>query len=94
MSKLHDNIGALAAKAMQAALTSGLTWDESVAAFGLASKALADGAAKEGDGTVGDCHSHAKKRFNEAFLQDVRLFGIEQYHLNPAGQGNGHKFDA
>lgn len=73
MSKLHQDMGALASKVIQAAMASGLSWDESVAALGLATKALADGAAKDGDGTVADCHAHAQKRFTEAFAQEVQL---------------------
>lgn len=73
MNELHQNMGALASKVIQAARASGLSWDESVAALGLASKALADGAAKDGDGTITDCHAHAKKRFTEAFAQQVQL---------------------
>ncbi len=72
MSKLQQ-IGALASKALQEAMKSGLTWDESVAAFGMAAKALADQAGREGDGKPEDCHAHAKKRFEEGFVQPVRL---------------------
>ncbi|OJW46189.1 MAG: hypothetical protein BGO63_03725 [Candidatus Accumulibacter sp. 66-26] len=73
MNKLHQDIGALASKVLQSAMASGLSWDESVAAFGLAAKALADGAAKEGDGSSADCQAHAQKRFTEGFAQTVQL---------------------
>jgi len=72
MSKLQQ-IGTLASKVLQAAMNSGLTWDESVSALGMAAKALADQAAQEGDGTSEDCRAHAKKRLEEGFAQPVRL---------------------
>lgn len=72
MNKLQQ-IGTLASKSLQEAMKSGLTWDEAVAAFGIAAKALADQAAKEGDGKPEDCHAHAKKRFEEGFVQPTHL---------------------
>lgn len=71
MSKIQEKIGAFAAKAIQDSMSSGLSWDESIAAFGLAAKALADSAKQNGDGS--DCCVHALKRFNEGFSQPVRL---------------------
>lgn len=73
MSKLQTNIGLLAAKVFKEAMASGLTWDESIAALGVAAKVLADGAEKEGDGTTPDCHAHAQKRFAEGFAQQVQV---------------------
>lgn len=70
MSKIQQ-IGAFAALAIQESLNSGLTWDESVAAFGMAAKAMADAANLNGDGD--DCCDHAVKRFNEGFSQPVRM---------------------
>lgn len=71
MSKIQEKIGAFAAKAIQDSMSSGLSWDESIAAFGLAAKALADSAAQNGDGS--DCCNHAMKRFNEGFSQPAGL---------------------
>ncbi len=68
MNKVQK-IGALANKVMQEAMNSGLTWDESVAAFGVAAKAISDFASKNGDGVVESCHAHAKMRFEEGFSQ-------------------------
>lgn len=72
----RQQIGGLAAKLVQAGMTSGLTWDETVAAFGIASKVLADGAAKDGDGSAQNCHEHAQKRFAEGFAQTVQVEAI------------------
>lgn len=72
MSK-NQRIGTLASKMLQEAMKSGMTWDESVAALGLTAKALADQAARESDGTPEDCRTHAKKRFEEGFAQNVQV---------------------
>lgn len=71
MSKIQEKIGVFAAKVIQDSMSSGLSWDESIAAFGLAAKALADSAEREGDWS--DCCDHAMKRFNEGFSQPARL---------------------
>jgi len=60
-------IGEFAARLVLESVQSGLSWDEVVAGFGVASKALADLAAQNGDG--GDCHTHARKRFDQGFDQ-------------------------
>lgn len=73
MSKLKQQIGDLATQAMTLAMGSGLTWDESVAAFGLASKALAVKASTEGDGDKDSCTAHAVKRFAQGISQDIEL---------------------
>lgn len=67
----RQQICGLAAKIVQVGMASGLTWDETVAALGVAAKVLANGAANEGDGSKPDCHQYAQKRFAEAFAQDV-----------------------
>ena len=64
-------IGTTAAAAITLAMDSGLTWDEAVAALGVACKALAKKASNRGDGSEADCESHALKRFNQGFEQDV-----------------------
>lgn len=66
-----QQIGVLAAHLVLSGMASGLTWDETIAAFGVATKMLADGAAKDGDGSKADCHAHAQKRFAEGFAQNV-----------------------
>lgn len=72
MSK-KQQVGQLAATVIQASMASGLTWDETIAAFGVAAKVLADAAAKDGDGEAADCHAHAQKRFAEGFAQNVSV---------------------
>lgn len=96
MNKLHQAMGSLASKVIQAAMASGLSWDESVAALGLASKALADGAAKDGDGTITDCHAHAQKRFAEGFAQPVQwvFAGSDLSQLKKAYEANPELADA
>lgn len=71
MNELHRKIGKLAADVVKLAMESGLVWDEAVAAFGIASKALAIRASTEGDGTQEECHEHASKRLAEGMKQNV-----------------------
>ncbi len=75
MGKKHE-IGTVSAALVRIAMASDLTWDESVAAMGLACKALSIAAAKEGDGTPESCLALARKRFDEAFFQDVRVDSV------------------
>lgn len=72
-AKTKVALGGYVSLVMAEGMKSGLTWDETVAGLGLAAKALADGAARDGDGDHANCHAHARKRFDEAFAQDVRL---------------------
>lgn len=60
--RLVDKLGVLAAKAVEDALASGLTWDQAIMAFGVASKALAAKAASQGGGTPAQYAAHAEKR--------------------------------
>ena len=57
-----DRIGALVAQVVQKALASGLTWDEAIIAFGIASKAIAVRASTQGIGTPEACVAHAQGR--------------------------------
>lgn len=59
---LVDRLGTLAARAVEDALASGLSWDEAIVAFGVASKALAAKAATQGSGTLEECTAHAQGR--------------------------------
>jgi hypothetical protein len=61
-------------KLMQDARASGLTWDEAVAAFGVAAQATAVAASTAGDGTQEECIAHARKRLEEGFGQHVQVF--------------------
>lgn len=72
-SDLKQRLGELATQFVRIAMNSGATWDEAVAAMGLASKALSDTAAKNGDGTLDDCAAHAHKRFGEGMAQEVTM---------------------
>ena len=60
--RLVDKLGVLAAKAVEDALASGLTWDQAIMAFGVASKAIAATAASQGGGTPAQYAAHAEKR--------------------------------
>ncbi len=73
MSELKERIGLVAGMLVQHAMTTGLAWDEAVAAFGLASKAVAQAAASAGDASPQECIAQARKRFDEAFSQEVRV---------------------
>lgn len=57
-----DKLGLLAARVVEDALASGLSWDEAIVAFGIASKALAAKAATQGTGTLEQCTAHAQSR--------------------------------
>jgi len=57
-----DKLGLLAARVVEDALASGLSWDEAIVAFGIASKALAAKAATQGSGTLEQCTAHAQGR--------------------------------
>lgn len=57
-----DQLGLLAARVVEDALASGLSWDEAIVAFGIASKALAAKAATQGTGTLEQCTAHAQGR--------------------------------
>lgn len=66
---LIDKLGALAAHVVEEALASGLSWDQAITAFGIASKAIAAQAASQGNGTLEQCTAHAQARL---------AFGMEQ----------------
>jgi len=86
MSNVKAKIGLFVNLLVQEAMASGLTWDEAVAAFGLASKATAVIASKSGDGIAKDCVAHSRKRFEEAFAQPVQVIvaGIDMDSLREA----------
>ena len=69
----RTRIGTVAGKLVQEIMTTGLTWDEAVAVFGLAAKATAQAAARMGAGTPVQCVTLARVRFEDAFAQDVRV---------------------
>ncbi|WP_321924252.1 hypothetical protein [Paraburkholderia guartelaensis] len=77
---------AVAGRLIQEVMTTGLTWDEAVAVFGLAAKATAQTAVRLGAGTRADCLTVARIRFEDAFAQDVRVVvtesGAQERHLD------------
>ena len=73
--ELSTRIGLVAGKLVQQAMACGLTWDEAVAAFGLAAKTSATAAVSAGNGE--DCIEFARRRLEEAFAQDVRVIIAE-----------------
>jgi hypothetical protein len=73
MGTLRAKAEELVERIIEEAISSGLTWDEAVAVFGLAAKASAQAAAAAGEGTQADCVAYARKRFEEAFAQEMRV---------------------
>ncbi|WP_321899411.1 hypothetical protein [Paraburkholderia heleia] len=69
--ELRAKIGAVAGKLVHEAMTTGLTWEEIVAAFGLAAKATAQAAASAGDAPVDECVARARSCLEDAFEQYV-----------------------
>ncbi|RZA33453.1 MAG: hypothetical protein EOP92_20830 [Lysobacteraceae bacterium] len=66
---LIDKLGTLAARVVEDALRSGLSWDQAVVALGIAAKAMSAKAASEGgamSGANADQYAlHAEKRLKE-----------------------------
>ena len=71
--ELRAKIGVVAGKLVQEAMATGLTWEEIVAAFGLAAKATAQAAASAGDAPMSECVARARSCFDDAFAQDVHV---------------------
>jgi hypothetical protein len=68
---LIDKLGALAAHVVEEALASGLSWDQAITAFGIASKAIAAQAATQGNGTLEQCTAHARERLKIGMEQSA-----------------------
>jgi hypothetical protein len=68
---LADKLGALAAHVVEHALASGLTWEQAIVAFGVASKAIAAKAASQGSGTLEECAARAEKRLKYGMDQSA-----------------------
>jgi hypothetical protein len=73
MNNTKAKIGVFVDRLVQDAAASGLTWDEAISAFGLASKVTALMAAESGDGTKENCVALARNRFEEAFAQPIQV---------------------
>jgi hypothetical protein len=83
MSTLRAKAGELVERFIEEAISSGLTWDEAVAVFGLAAKASAQAAAAAGEGAEADCLAHARKRFEEAFAQQIHVVVADTSAVSP-----------
>jgi hypothetical protein len=68
-----EKIGSVAGRLVQQIIELGLTWEEAVAAFGLAARATAQAAAGAGAEPGEDCVSIARQQLIEAFEFDVRV---------------------
>ncbi|MBB2984258.1 hypothetical protein FHX57_007388 [Paraburkholderia tropica] len=72
-NETRAKIGSVAGQLVQQAMELGLTWDEAVAAFGLAAKAAAQAAESSGGKANEDCVAIARQRLDDAFALDVRV---------------------
>ncbi len=63
--RLVHKLGGLAARVVEDALASGLTWDQAILALGVAGKANAANAASQGSGTPEECLARAERRLKE-----------------------------
>lgn len=68
-----EKIGAVAGKLVQQIIELGLTWEEAVAAFGLAARATAQAAGSAGADPGEDCVAIARQQLMEAFEFNVRV---------------------
>ncbi len=63
--RLIDKLGTLAARVVEDALASGLSWDQAIVALGVAAKAMSAKAATQGGASPADYALHAEKRLKE-----------------------------
>jgi len=63
--RLIDKLGTLAARVVEDALASGLTWDQAVVALGIAAKAMSARAASQAGAAPEQYALHAEKRLKE-----------------------------
>ena len=68
---LADRLGALAAHVVEHALASGLTWEQAIMAFGVASKAIAVKAANQANGSPEQFAALAEKRLKYGMDQSA-----------------------
>jgi len=68
---LADRLGALAAHVVEHALASGLTWEQAIMAFGVASKAIAVKAASQANGSPDQFAKLAEKRLKYGMDQSA-----------------------
>ena len=71
--RLIDKLGTLAARVVEDALASGLTWDQAVVALGVAAKAMSAKAASGGGGTPAEYALHAEKRLKEGMDRSAAI---------------------
>ena len=86
MENVERKMNRFVLKLVQDAIASGLTWDEAVAAFGVAARATAAAAFAAGDGSQEVCIAHGRKRLEEGFVQKVEVFvaGADMERLREA----------
>ena len=63
--RLIDKLGSLAARVVEDALASGLSWDQAIVALGVAAKAMSAKAASQGGAAPSDYALYAEKRLKE-----------------------------
>lgn len=68
---LADRLGALAAHVVEHALASGLTWEQAIMAFGVASKAIAVKAASQANASPDQYAKLAEKRLKSGMDQSA-----------------------
>jgi hypothetical protein len=88
MSKMTEKVGLFVDRLVRDAMESGLSVNEVVTAFAIASKATAIAVAKLGDGNVEECVELARTRIEEAFAQPVKVIvaGTDMERLREAYQ--------
>ena len=76
-NELSAKVGVIAGNLVQEVMASGLMWDDAVAAFGPAAKAAAQAVASAGHAPAAECVALARRRFEEAFAQDVNVVVVD-----------------
>ncbi|MFP3707873.1 hypothetical protein SB783_28025 [Paraburkholderia sp. SIMBA_009] len=78
----NTNIGAIVGRLLQQMIELGLTWEQAVAVFGIAAKALAQAAASANGKEATDYREIARQGLLEAFDREVNVVvtnaGLEQ----------------
>jgi hypothetical protein len=80
-----EKIGSVAGRLVQQIIELGLTWEEAVAAFGLAARATAQAAAGAGAEPGEDCVAIARRQLIEAFEFNVRVI-VTTEHPESVGE--------
>lgn len=70
---MADKLGMLAAQVVDKALASGLTWEQAIVAFGVASKAIAAKAASQGGANQAEYAALAEKRLKYGMVHSADI---------------------